>query len=878
MQNNVIIPLSHSSKGGIKMTETKGKIMVVDDKGIVAKDIAKKVKNLGYTVVATVAGSEDAIEKAKKHVPDIILMDIKLKSKKDGIETADEIFQKFGIPSIYLTAYSDEGTLERAKRTHPYGYIIKPFEEKELEVNLELAFHRLKLERELKNQHDCFTTIFNKYPEYLYVADPITHEVLFVNQKFRDLTGRTMIEGKCYEEFHGRKKPCDFCTNELIMKTGMPHAWEHDNPFLKRHFLITDQIIRWPDGRDVRFETAIDITDQKMIEKILQTTETKYKSFIEQSSYGFYVLDKQGNITYLNEKAMELTGIKMKDNASLAFVDFISPEDYELATKNLQALAQGEKFDSARVYNIRRTDNEIRRMEVQTLPIWQDEELIGFHGTIVDITQRLKFEEELKEKTEFMDAVVSNSFDGIFVIDENFNYKFINPASGRIMGHDPEEWIGKRAGTNRHPDDEKQSVEAVFKALSGEQATCEVRVKHSSGEYRLLEMRYSLMMIGEDPHILGMVNDITNKKKTEEALIASEEKYRSLFEFSPEAIVILGMDGYIMECNQATSKLMSLPLEEIIGKKFDELGLLDKSQLETFGKRFQSMIEGKDIVSREVELSLSGGKSKWIETFPSPIKRDGEFYAIQMIARDITDRKLAEMEMRKKLMKFKLDPGKVYLSEEPMAKQSIEAFKELLMFGNLGTLVSRRARKDFQAKIEYSFDHITISETDKENHVKPSYKKIHELLSNLPSGQIIHIDCVEYLASRIGPKKTLNLVQYLKDLAMIKNFIVLLSIDPTAISEKDLRLIEKESVSIIPSDSLIKLPDKLMNTIAYIDSLNNEGILPSYSEIGDYFELSKPTMRVRIRQLEELGIVNEVQRGRKKILELTEKGKNYLVV
>ena len=71
-------------------------------------------------------------EKAGKHKPDMILMDIKLKSKKDGIETADEIFRKYKIPVIYLTAYSDEDTLERAKRTQPYGYIIKPFEEKEI--------------------------------------------------------------------------------------------------------------------------------------------------------------------------------------------------------------------------------------------------------------------------------------------------------------------------------------------------------------------------------------------------------------------------------------------------------------------------------------------------------------------------------------------------------------------------------------------------------------------------------------------------------------------------------------------------------------------------------------------------------------------------
>ena len=82
----------------------------------------------------------------------------------------------------------------------------------------------------------------------------------------------------------------------------------------------------------------------------------------------------------------------------------------------------------------------------------------------------------------------------------------------------------------------------------------------------------------------------------------------------------------------------------------------------------------------------------------------------------------------------------------------------------------------------------------------------------------------------------------------------------------------------MPSKSLVKLSPKLIDTLAYIDKANKEGKLPSYSDIGEHFQLSKPTARNRIRQLEELGTVKEIQRGRMKVLELTDKGKNYLVV
>jgi len=204
------------------MTKNKGSVLVVDDKGIVAKDIANKVKNLGYEVPATAASSNDAIELAGKHRPDIILMDIKLKSKKDGIDAAEEIFQKFKIPVIYLTAYSDENTLERAKRTHPYGYIIKPFEEKELEVNLELAFERLKAERALGEVESKFHALLEAAQDFIFLIDK-NHCVLYINpasarlfrKKPEDLIGVPISE-VFSEDTIGRQEE----NIEKVLKTG----------------------------------------------------------------------------------------------------------------------------------------------------------------------------------------------------------------------------------------------------------------------------------------------------------------------------------------------------------------------------------------------------------------------------------------------------------------------------------------------------------------------------------------------------------------------------------------------------------------------------------------------------------------------------------
>lgn len=372
--------------------------------------------------------------------------------------------------------------------------------------------------------------------------------------------------------------------------------------------------------------------------------------------------------------------------------------------------------------------------------------------------------------------------------------------------------------------------------------------------------------------------DISDRKLHEkERIEQSEQRYKTLFEHSPDSIIILDLEDRIIECNKATTALLELEYKNLIGQRFEDLDILDRSQAVRYVNMLQPLAKGENINAIELELLMKDGSSKWIELFPNMLFHREIPSGIQIISRDITDRKLVEIQMRTKLMKYELDIGNLYLSKEPRPKQSLEAFRELLMVGHSGTLISRQSRKNYQ-NIEYMFNHITVSETDRTNHVFPSYKSIHDLLTVLPRGEVVHIDCIEYLISKIGSKKTLNLIQYLKDLAGSKNLYVLISVDPIAMSKTDMGLIEKESKNILPSKLLVGLSAKLIETLAYIEKMNKEGIMPSYSDIGEEFQLSKPTTRTRIKQLQDLETVIEIQRGRKKLLEVTEKGKNYMAL
>lgn len=121
---------------------SQARIMIVEDERITAEDIHDILTHLGYTVTAVVSSGEEAIREAERTRPDLVLMDIRIKGEMDGIQAAREIRERFDIPVVYLTAHADRETLERAKLAEPLGYLVKPFQEPELQASIEMALHK----------------------------------------------------------------------------------------------------------------------------------------------------------------------------------------------------------------------------------------------------------------------------------------------------------------------------------------------------------------------------------------------------------------------------------------------------------------------------------------------------------------------------------------------------------------------------------------------------------------------------------------------------------------------------------------------------------------------------------------------------------------
>lgn len=159
----------------------RGNILVVEDEIIVALDLKRCLQGMGYQVVQVVTTGEKAVKAAKNKRPDLVLMDIRLKGKMNGIEAAKLIHTQYDVPVVYLTAYADDQTLRQATKAGPYGYLVKPFEARELKTTIEVAIFKHKMEQKLKESQERFRETFEQNFDAIVLIKRSNFELIDLN-------------------------------------------------------------------------------------------------------------------------------------------------------------------------------------------------------------------------------------------------------------------------------------------------------------------------------------------------------------------------------------------------------------------------------------------------------------------------------------------------------------------------------------------------------------------------------------------------------------------------------------------------------------------------------------------------------------------------
>jgi DNA-binding LytR/AlgR family response regulator len=167
---------------------SKTRILVVEDESIVAKDIQRTLEKLGYEVPATASSATSAYEKLEEVEPDLVFLDVKLKGDQDGVHIAEHIKDRYDIPVIFLTSFVDQETIDRAKVTEPYGYLVKPFNEGDLKTTVEMALFKFSKDRELRLSEQRLSNALGKIENAVFVTDQ-NLRLNYINEKALSICG-----------------------------------------------------------------------------------------------------------------------------------------------------------------------------------------------------------------------------------------------------------------------------------------------------------------------------------------------------------------------------------------------------------------------------------------------------------------------------------------------------------------------------------------------------------------------------------------------------------------------------------------------------------------------------------------------------------------
>ena len=303
---------------------SKTRVMVVEDESVVAIDIGQRLETLGYTVTDIVSSGEKAIEKAGKDIPDLILMDIVLKGKIDGIEAANEIYNKYDIPVVYLTAYSDEKTLERAKQTGPFGYIIKPFEDRELHSVIEVGLYKHEMDLKLRESEARYKAIVNSMNDIIFTLD---HKKKYVSisesklEKYGFTKERYL--GKIAEEIYGEKLGDihDNAFTKALKGEEIVYDWISETPTGKWYLQTSLSPLKDPAGNILGVLGVIrDITDLKLVEMELAHEAEINNAMADLSQKLINPISIEEISDLVLDYAKKITGSKY------GFVGYIDPE------------------------------------------------------------------------------------------------------------------------------------------------------------------------------------------------------------------------------------------------------------------------------------------------------------------------------------------------------------------------------------------------------------------------------------------------------------------------------------------------------------------------------------------------------------------------
>lgn len=636
----------------------KAKILIVEDESIVARDIQRRLLHLGYEVVGAVPTGEEAIKKASILLPDLVLMDVRLKGEMDGIEAASVIRQEYGIPVIYLSAYADNDTLKRASVTEPFGYILKPFEERELHTTIEMALYRNELEKKIKERENWYGTTLRSLGEAVIATDT-EGRIDFMNTTAEALTGWK------FQEAQGKDLLLVFKTVEQSGKRGGKNPVEQIltnrvTAVLKNHATLISR-----DGREIPIDESAspikddrgnivgavlvfqDVSERKRAQEALRASQEYAENIINSSMDMIIAVDLDRRIIEFNKAAENTFGYKKEEvlgkHINILYAD-------EEVSNNVNTLISKQGHGVLEVLNKRKNGEVFPCLLSSSVLKNARGEKIGYMGVSRDITEIKRAEEKLKAAQEYAQNIIQSSLDMIIAVDRDRSIVEFNRAAEETFGYSAKEVLGKPYDfLFEKPEDGVRVYETTV--IQG-RFVGEVTNRRKNGEVfsSLLSSSVLKNTEGKSIGVMGVSRDITDMKKAQEALRESEERYRAIVELLPDPIAV-HIDNKIVFVNSAAVKAFGAETpDELLGRNV--LDIVHPDYKVIVSERIRQMQEGQVVPKIEEKFLRADGTIFEAEVIAMPFLWHGH-RAIQVVMRDLSERKKADQAIRASEAKYR---------------------------------------------------------------------------------------------------------------------------------------------------------------------------------------------------------------------------------
>lgn len=578
-------------------TTSVSKILICEDEALLAMELDRSLRGLGYEIAGRVSTGEECIRLVQESSPDLILMDVKLAGEIDGIETAGQVQRLFNTPVVYLTGYTEKDVLERAKRTRPYGYLSKPVGFTELRNTIEMALYKYATDRKIRV--NCSRDISDRkkcQQEVKYTEQALSLALESANMGLWEWDLRTgkvawKYESHGFSGYPAGQNETDFNDwkqmihpdDRSYVSQGLNALIEGEEPLFNSEYRIRSKSGEWQwvqgkgkvievddKGKPVRMLGTIAHVSDKSNEDNDTQSKARYRTLFEETLSPVLVVNEQGQYLDANQAALDFLECSLEDLKQKKVWDWSPPERLEDHKQEHSPFWARRCLETDYLVN-----GKIKTLMLNVAPVEIGQEKL-LYGIGYDITERKKAEQELALSRALLHNVVEYLPLPVFLKDaENLRYVLLNPAAIDLAGLGLDEFIGK-TDYEVFSQDQANSFSLVDRQVLESLARIHIEEEKLETPHRGTRvLRTSKAPVlnekGRPEYLLGITEDITEQREAERQLRETTELMQYIIKNDPNAIAVYDRRLNYIAVSNRYLKDYKLAEEDIIGKHHYEV-------------------------------------------------------------------------------------------------------------------------------------------------------------------------------------------------------------------------------------------------------------------------------------------------------------------